>query len=244
MFKQLLASAGIGACKIDTQLHNNQCVPGGSLKGAIQIQGGAVAQQINGFDLALMTRVKVKADNGEFYQNFCLQRFHLADAMLVEPGARHQLPFELRLTGELPVTHLPHHTVGKVWLASEANIDMALDPSDNDVLRVEATPLMLNCIDAMLALGYQLQKIDVEKGYLQVPGKRSSIGCYQEFEFRPRQWLSGIKEVELSFLPDGNDVLLVVEVDRSFRGDSYRTVRLSPQSSSAEVQRALRSVLG
>ncbi len=244
MFKQLLASAGIGACKIDTQLHNNQCVPGGSLKGAIQIQGGAVAQQINGFDLALMTRVKVKADNGEFYQNFCLQRFHLADAMLVEPGARHQLPFELRLTGELPVTHLPHHTVGKVWLVSEANIDMALDPSDNDVLRVEATPLMLNCIDAMLALGYQLQKIDVEKGYLQVPGKRSSIGCYQEFEFRPRQWLSGIKEVELSFLPDGNDVLLVVEVDRSFRGDSYRTVRLSPQSSSAEVQRALRSVLG
>lgn len=244
MFKQLLASAGIGACKIDTQLHSNQCAPGGSLKGQILIQGGAVAQQINGFDLALMTRVKVKSDNGEYYQNFCLQRFHLSDAMLVAPGARHQLPFELRLTGELPVTHLPHHIVGKVWLASEANIEMALDPSDNDALQVAATPLMLNCIDAMLALGYQLQKIDVEKGYLQVPGKRSSVGCYQEFEFRPRQWLSGIKEVELSFLPDGNDVLLVVEVDRSFRGDSYRTLRLSPQSSSTEVQQALRAVLG
>lgn len=244
MFKQLLASAGIGACKIDTQLQSNQCAPGGSLKGQILIQGGAVAQQINGFDLALMTRVKVKSDNGEYYQNFCLQRFHLSDAMLVAPGARHQLPFELRLTGELPVTHLPHHIVGKVWLASEANIEMALDPSDNDALQVAATPLMLNCIDAMLALGYQLQKIDVEKGYLQVPGKRSSVGCYQEFEFRPRQWLSGIKEVELSFLPDGNDVLLVVEVDRSFRGDSYRTLRLSPQSSSTEVQQALRAVLG
>jgi sporulation-control protein len=244
MFKQLLASAGIGACKIDTQLHNNQCVPGGSLKGAIHIQGGAVAQQINGFDLALMTRVKVKADNGEFYQNFCLQRFHLSNAMLVAPGALHQLPFELRLTGELPVTQLPGYSVGKVWLASEANIDMALDPTDSDLLQVAATPLMLNCIDAMLALGYQLQKIDVEKGYLQVPGKRSTVGCYQEFEFRPRQWLSGIKEVELSFLPDGNNVLLVVEVDRSFRGDSYRTLRLSPQSSSAEVQQALRAVLG
>jgi len=244
MLKQLFASAGIGACKIDTQLHSNQCVPGASLKGQILIQGGAVAQQINGFDLALMTRVKVKTDNAEYYQNFCLQRFHLADAMLVEAGARRELPFELRLTAELPVTHLPGYSVGKVWLASEANIDMALDPSDNDALQVAATPLMLNCIDAMLALGYQLQKVDVEKGYLQVPGKRSTVGCYQEFEFRPRQWLSGIKEVELSFLPDGASVLLVVEVDRSFRGDSYRTVRLSPQSSSAEVQQALRSVLG
>lgn len=244
MFKQLLASAGIGACKIDTQLDSNQCVPGGSLKGNIQIQGGAVAQQINGFDLALMTRVKVSTDNGEHYQNFCLQRFRLADAMLVEAGSRHQVPFELRLGEELPVTHLPNHTVGKVWLSTEADIAMAMDPSDNDLLRIDATPLILNCIDAMLALGYQLQKIDVEKGYLQVPGKRSKSGCYQEFEFRPRQWLSGIKEVELSFIPDGADVLMLVEVDRSFRGDSYRTVRLSPRTSSSEVQTALRAILG
>lgn len=52
MFKQLLASVGIGASKIDTQLQSNQCAPGGRLQGQIQIQGGAVAQQINGFDLA------------------------------------------------------------------------------------------------------------------------------------------------------------------------------------------------
>ena len=121
---------------------------------------------------------------------------------------------------------------------------MALDPSDNDLLRIDASPLVLNCISAMLELGYQLQKVDVEKGYLQVPGKRSQSGCYQEFEFRPRQWLSGIKEVELSFIPDGADTLLLVEVDRSFRGDSYRTVRLSPQATSAQVQQALRGILG
>jgi sporulation-control protein len=244
MLKQLLASAGIGACKIDTQLANNQCVPGGSLSGQILIQGGAVAQQINGFSLALMTRVKVKTDNGEHYQNFCLQRFRLSEAMLIEAGARHQLPFELRLSAELPVTHLPHHTVGKVWLCTEADIAMALDPSDNDLLRIDASPLVLNCISAMLELGYQLQKVDVEKGYLQVPGKRSLSGCYQEFEFRPRQWLSGIKEVELSFIPDGADTLLLVEVDRSFRGDSYRTVRLAPHASVAQVQQALRNILG
>lgn len=244
MFKQLLASAGIGACKIDTQLHSNQCVPGGTLKGQILIQGGAVAQQINGFELGLMTRVKVSSDNGDHIQNFCLQRFRLAEAMLVEPGSKHQVPFELNLPTELPVTHLSQHTVGKVWLTSEANIDMALDPTDNDLLRIDATPLIRHSVDAMLALGYQLQKVDVEKGYLQVAGKRSRFGCYQEFEFRPRQWLSGIKEVELSFLPDGTDMLVVVEVDRSFRGDSFRTLRLSPNSSSAEISAALRSVLG
>ncbi|WP_348731352.1 sporulation protein [Rheinheimera texasensis] len=244
MLKQLLASAGIGACKIDTQLQSNQCEPGGCLKGQILIQGGAVAQQINGFSLALMTRVKVSTDNGEHYQNFCLQRFRLSDAMQVAPGSQQQIPFELRLSAELPVTHLPHHTVGKVWLCTEADITMALDPSDNDLLRIDASPLVLNSISAMLELGYQLQKVDVEKGYLQVPGKRSQSGCYQEFEFRPRQWLSGVKEVELSFIPDGADTLLLVEVDRAFRGDSYRTVRLSPQTSSAQIQQALRGILG
>lgn len=243
MFKQILASVGIGACKIDTQLQSTQCVPGGSLRGHIEIQGGSIAQHIKGFDLALMTRAKVSSDNGDYYQNICLQRFHLADAMQVEAGARHQVPFELRLTDELPVTYLPPHTVGKVWLTTEAEIDLAIDPSDNDVLRVDASPLILNCIDAMLTLGYQLQKVDVEKGYLQIANKRSKTGCYQEFEFRPRQWLSGIKEVELSFLPDGGDILLLIEIDRTFRGDSYRTVRLSPQSSNHEILSALRSIL-
>jgi len=244
MLKQLLASAGIGACKIDTQLVSNQCVPGGSLKGQILIQGGAVAQQINGFSLALMTRVKVKTDNGEHYQNFSLQRFRLSEAMLVEPGSQQQIPFELRLTAELPVTHLPHHTVGKVWLCTEADIAMAIDPSDNDLLRIDTPDLILNSISAMLELGFQLQKVDVEKGYLQVPGKRSQSGCYQEFEFRPRQWLSGVKEVELSFIPDGADTLMLVEIDRAVRGDSYRTVRLSPQASVAQVKQALRGILG
>lgn len=243
MFKQVLASVGIGACKIDTQLHSNQCQPGGTLKGQIVICGGAVAQQINGFELALMTRVKVSTDNGDHYQNLCLQRFRLADAMEVQAGAQHQVPFELRLTDELPITHLPHHTVGKVWLSTEANIDMALDPSDQDGLRIDASPLVLGCIDAMLGLGYHLQKVDVEKGYLQVAGKRSKTGCYQEFEFRPRQWLSGIKEVELSFLPDAGDVILLAEVDRSFRGDSYRSVRFSPNASGAQIQQALRQLL-
>lgn len=70
--------------------------------------------------------------------------------------------------------------------------------------RSHAAPLIFNCIDAMLSLGEQLQKMDVAKGYLQVAGKRSSFGGDQELEFRPRQWLSGVKEVELSFLPDGS----------------------------------------
>ncbi len=244
MLKQLLASAGIGACKIDTRLVSNQAVPAGVLQGHILVQGGAVAQQISGFSLALMTRVKVSTDNGEHYQNFCLQRFRLSEAMLVAPGSQQQIPFTLQLTAELPVTHLPQHTVGKVWLCTEADIAMALDPSDNDLLRIDASPLILNSINAMLELGYQLQKVDVEKGYLQVPGKRSQSGCYQEFEFRPRQWLSGVKEVELSFIPDGADTLLLVEVDRSFRGDSYRTVRLSPQASCGQIQQALRGILG
>jgi sporulation-control protein len=37
---------------------------------------------------------------------------------------------------------------------------------------------------------------------------------------------------------------LLVEVDRSFRGDSYRTVRLAPHASVAQVQQALRNILG
>lgn len=243
MFKKLLASVGIGACKIDTQLASNEAIPGGMLQGEIVIQGGNTAQQINGFSLALMTEVKTERGDRTRHENFCLQRFRLADVINIEPGSRQQLPFELPLGTDLPVTHLEGRAVSKVWLSTEADIAHALDPSDKDFLIIDASPLILNCVSAMQELGYQLKKVDVEKGPLSIQGRRNQSGCYQEFEFQPEQWLSGIREVELSFLVDGSNTLLRVEIDRTFSGDNHRALCLSSQASEAQAQEALSSIL-
>lgn len=243
MLKQLLASVGIGACKIDTRLHSTSLVAGGTLAGEIHIRGGEVAQQIDGFSLSLQTRVKVSTDNGDHYQNHSLQRFRVAQSMLVAPGSQHTVPFQVQLTQELPVTQLPGYQVGKLWLSTEADVSMALDPSDQDLLQVTAPSYVLNCIQAMLDLGFQLQKVDVEKGFLRAAGLQTHSGCYQEFEFRPRQWLSGVREVELSFVPQQQEVAVLIELDRVMRGDSYKLLRLPLNASVTECHRQLSQFL-
>lgn len=66
MFKKILAAVGIGSAKVDTRLHQSQLLPGQTFSATIVVQGGDVAQKIDGIDLALMTRAKVSTDNGDY----------------------------------------------------------------------------------------------------------------------------------------------------------------------------------
>ena len=67
MFKKILASVGIGAAKVDTVLETEHLQPGQKFNAVIVIKGGDVEQDITGLDLALMTRVKVEGEDGEYF---------------------------------------------------------------------------------------------------------------------------------------------------------------------------------
>ena len=76
MFKQLLASIGIGKAKIDAILLNEQLRAGDSFDVEIVITGGDVEQYLNGIELAIMAEAKAEADDHEYYDSVVLQHWN------------------------------------------------------------------------------------------------------------------------------------------------------------------------
>ncbi|MCL1036321.1 sporulation protein [Shewanella submarina] len=229
MFKKILASVGIGAAKVDTVLQTEHLLPGQEFHAEIVITGGDVPQELSGLELALMTKAKVESDEGSYFRNQVIQQWHLADKTTIQPGEEIRIPFTAQLHSETPVTELPvrmNQTV--VWLATGLNIDMALDASDKDHLYIYPNEAVLECMQVMERAGYQMMKADVEKGYISAPGFRSNSGIYQELEYRPNsRSLFGVKEVELSFVPEAHQTHVLIELDRGFRGDGYRSLTIA-----------------
>lgn len=228
MFKKLLASVGIGAAKVDTILETEEVVPGQPFRAEIQIQGGDVEQEISGLELAIVTRVEVETDDGEHMENHTIGKWQIDDSFTLQPGEQRTIPFEAVLPHETPVTALncPVNRC-QVWLATGLEIDLALDASDRDMLEVFPTEPMRKFAEALENNGYYLQSADVEKGDLRGDGFESTVGCYQELEYRPESGgLFGIKEIEVSFVPEDEQTHVLLEVDRSFLGDGFIALTL------------------
>lgn len=233
MFKKLLASVGIGAAKVDTILHTEHLQPGQPFHADIIINGGDVAQDLSGLELALMTSAKIETDDGIHFVDHVIQKWELSEHATIQPHEEIRLPFSARLHPETPITELnANNNQCEVWLTTGLNIDMGVDASDRDVLHIYPNEAMALCMKAMERAGYKMIKADVEKGFLNASGFRSHSGIYQELEYRPESSsFFGVKEVELSFLPEAEQTHVLIELDRSFQGDSYcsLTIPHTPQ---------------
>lgn len=247
MFKKLLSSVGIGAAKVDLRLESDRLQPGGAFKGQIVCSGGEVEQKIEGLRVALMTRAEVESGDNEHEQNFALATWRIPEQFTLAPKETRTLEFDGTISEETPLTVLPcRNNRTRVWLQTGLDIDMAIDPSDRDVLYVEPTPAQAAFLQAMEQAGFVMRRADVEKGYLQGRGFRSKSGCYQEIEFTPAgmgRW--SIKEAEVSFVPEGNRTHVLIEIDRTFRGDGYISLTLDHGSVdvgqiAGELERVLR----
>ncbi|CAM3045467.1 sporulation protein [Vibrio neptunius] len=245
MFSKLKASLGIGAAKVDTVLERMSVFQGDTLKGVIHIQGGDVEQQIDAINLKLCTEVKVESDNGVSYQNFTIGRLQAVQPFIIQPQENKQVPFELKLDDETPITAL---TATKnqchVWVETSLDIDFAIDPKDRDFVEVKALPVASKVISAIEQAGFVMVKADVEKGHLRGSNFSSKSGCYQEIEFRNSGFINK-KEIELSFILNGSVMHCLAEVDRSLsmRGDQYVSFSLSLNASDAEISSAVSRVL-
>lgn len=134
----------------------------------------------------------------------------------------------------------------KVWLQTGLDIDNGVDSSDRDLLTVRPTAPMLRFMAALENLGFVLQSADVERGTLRGGGFQSTIGCYQELEYREAYGRnSGINQLEVSFITRPNDTGVLLEVDSRFRhGDSYRSFLLNHANyQQVDWERELRQAL-
>lgn len=253
MFKKLLATVGIGSAKVDTYVLTEQLTPGADCELNIVIKASdSVEQDINGLTLALCTSAKSEKEVGDsevtvnetvVLSSWAIspQDLGLRDGILA-PGQVIEQELTIRLHDETPVTDIAG-SKSHVWLKTGLDIDMGLDSSDKDYLAIKPTPIMINALSALNQLGYELFKVDVEKGRLNGNGFSSSVPCYQEFELRRASGLFSKSEVEISFVQIGEQVGLLVEKDRFFGGDSYYSSIVPRSASQTELKQLFDSWL-
>jgi len=101
-----------------------------------------------------------------------------------------------------------------VWVETELDIYLAVDPEDKDYLEVKPTPRLQAVFDAMDDLGFSLRTAECEAD----PYGRYASGqrFIQEFEFRANSgpFHGSLDEVELVALPDRESLTVFLEVDR------------------------------
>ncbi|WP_119156513.1 sporulation protein [Caldimonas tepidiphila] len=247
MFRKLLSSMGIGAATVDLQLENALVSPGGSFRGQVVARGGSTPQAVSGLTIALLTRVEVETGNGEVVGKQVLDSWKLPASFTLQPQETKVVPVHCAIGAETPLTELScRDNRTRVWLQTGLEIDLGLDPGDEDFLRIVPTSAQAAFLSAMELAGFQMMRADVEKGYLQGRGFRSRSGCYQELEYRPvgaGRW--SINEVEVSFVPETERTHVLLEIDRAFRRDGYLSLTLDHRALDAraiarELERLIR----
>lgn len=210
-FKQLLASFGVGAARVDARLATATSFPGGVIEGELAIQGGDVAQTIDTVRVAVATDYKREVGDNTLWETFILAQQQLSEQLVVAPQARMSLPFRLQLPYGTPLT------VGRqrVYVRSTLAIANALDPHDSDSVQITPHPTMQRVFDALEHMGFWLRKAECEYN------KRLSqtLPFVQTFEFQPGpNYGRNVEELELVFAPTQTGLDVLLEIDRRGRG--------------------------
>ena len=246
MLNKLMSSLGLQGIQVDTRLHNPQLQAGQVLNGEVIFKGAASNKTINGIYLKLMTTAEVESNDSEFNTNLSIAEWHISGAFELLAQQMHTFPFSIQLPLETPLTDLAcRMNKTQVWLHTHLDVDWGLDATDKDFLQIRPTPVMHAFIQAMQDCGFHLVSADVEKGQLRGNGFYSSLGCYQELEFKPAQFFSGINEVEVSFVAEQHQTHVLLEVDRKFRGDGFKSLSIPHQHANpTTLTQQIRHLLG
>lgn len=244
MFKKLLASIGVGGAKVDTQLQNPRLRPGEVLHGKVVVQGGNADQDIEKIDLVLMCEAEQESGDHEVRGALPLGAVRVAERFTIRSGEKREIPFQITLPLETPINAVAHY--GRplpVWIHTDLAIDNAVDGSDRDLIEVLPTPQVAAMLAAFEQIGWGLATTDVEVGTARIGNVMSTLGCYQEFELKARGGSFRFQEMELTFIPYGQDVHVLIEVDARFGGDFYVSLVMGADFASRDWAGELRSRL-
>lgn len=210
-FKKVLASVGIGSAKVDTRLETETVRVGGPLRGRVQIQGGQMEQQIDSIYLYLKTQYVKEEKDRKVTQNAEVAKFRITDGFLLQPGETREIPFDFTVPDHTPVTLRR----SPVWIETGLDIKMAVDPTDRDPIEIMPHEHMQTVLDALDELGFRLR--EVTNDYAPRLGK--PLPFVQEFEYVPTTHFRGrLDELEVLFFVKGDDLELLLQVDRRARG--------------------------
>jgi len=213
MFKRMLASAGIGAAKVNLMLHQDTVSAGDTISGVVRIEGGRVDQEVDDVYAFVKTQYVKEHNNSKTNVEATLAKFLLAEKFTAEADKAYEFPVSFQIPAFTPVT------TGRtpVWIHTGLDIKEALDPTDEDRLQIRPHPHSAIVLDAVNQLGFRLREVSCE--HAPHYGRVNGLPFVQEFEFVPTSMFRGqLDELEIIFYPDDNGVGLLMEVDRKARG--------------------------
>ncbi|UOR13053.1 sporulation protein [Halobacillus amylolyticus] len=208
MFKKLMARAGIGAAKVDTQLEKLEFQPGETVAGKVVVQGGEVEQEIEQITIFLMTEALREVDDKKVKETVKLEQYRVSGEFVIAAKETKEIPFSIDIPTHTPATlnRLP------LWFETGLDIPMALDAEDRDYIKVSVHPHIDTVLQAVeRELGFRLKKVEMEHSRRH--------GYVQEFEFLPGGEFRGyLDELELIFFLDHQGLRVLLQVDRKARG--------------------------
>lgn len=203
MFKKVLARLGIGAATVNTIIHTKDLYPGKKVEGVVEIVGGSVDQEINHIALKLKAYAKKKSGDGEVSVKIQLHEERVTGKMTINTGESRSIPFSFDLPFYTPIT-IGH---GQVWIETDLDMDLSIDPTDVDYLKINAQEELANFVEAFKILGFRLRQVEVEA---------QDGRFYQEWEFVPnskREWR--FDEIECMIEPNKDGLFMRVAVDKA-----------------------------
>ncbi|PWI31821.1 sporulation control protein Spo0M [Vibrio albus] len=218
--KKTLASFGVGSARVDSILQQEFLVPGETVPVAIEVYGGATAQDIDTIELKLCCQyIDEEFENKEgdrhgrkrkVKRTFTLARWTLPNAFTIQPGEQRNFQAEIEVPWNTPVTI----SDAKVWLETGLDISMAVDPTDKDILTVRPDPLADGVLSALEEEGLRIRRVECEAcdGF--------PMPFVQAFEFVPTtgpfhgRW----RELEIITFRHGERLDIWFEIDRQKQG--------------------------
>ncbi|WP_370248855.1 sporulation protein [Nocardioides sp.] len=207
-----LSRFGVGGPTVDLVLDTPQTTPGALLTGTLNMTGGKDAAEIEQVKVMLESVVEVERGDEEWRETVTFATQPVSGPMTLQANQPFQARVSLQVPWEAPIT-----TVGgwqlkgmQVSVRTQVDIKGAVDPKDRDPVQITPLPVQQAILDGLASRGWRFKGADLEKGRL--PG--STLPFYQELEFVPSGYGGRIRELEVTFLADPQQVQVVLEADR------------------------------
>lgn len=214
MIQKMLASIGIGNAKVDTKLDRSRFTAGDVVSGVVEVIGGNVEQQIDTIYLTLYTTYIKEMNDKKYTDKAAIARFTVSEPFTIGAGEVCEIPFRFNLPYTTPMT------AGKtqIWVQTELDIKMAVDPTDKDYIEVLPSDLASQVLRAVSNLGFRRYNADCEKAPMCIATPHPFI---QEFEYRATDsfYRSRLDELEVTFINQSdNHIEVLLQIDRRVRG--------------------------
>ena len=205
MFKKLLAGLGIDGAKVDFFVNQQQVELGGVIEGKVLVRGGAVDQEIDEINIALVVTSCYKTDDGVREVRQEIASGKIANKLHIKANSPEiTIPVQFKMPYNIPIS--TYFT--KYHFETSLDIKNAIDAKDIDHIFVKAHFPVQSILNALTELGFKSK-----------PRSGEYNGRCQQFEYTPTQFMRGkLDELELYLEAHEDRINVMLQIDKKTTG--------------------------